>query len=126
MKPIFNLSLILTFVFSAQIGFSQTEINVEKSAEVVAQVAKESKDESEIFKNYSWLNEIVNQEKCQGTKITLRSSTKNSVHKYLIVEEGDNMVMYNSKGDRYCSDTKTVNCIEFYNLDTEEDVWECK
>lgn len=126
MKCIFNLSLILTFVFSAQIGFSQSEINMDKSAEVIAQEAKESKDESEIFKNYSWLKEIVNQEKCEGTTITLRSSSKNSVHKYLIVEDGDTMVMYNTKGDRYCSNTKTVNCIEFYSLDTEEDSWKCK
>lgn len=127
MKSIFNLSLILTFVFFAQGMFAQAEKSPTTSDDLVAEKADESKDEAEIFKNYTWLKEIVNVEKCKGTKVYLRSSSKNAVHKYLVVEQADgSKVMYNHKGDRYCTDSKKLNCIDFYELDTEEDVFECK
>lgn len=127
MKSIFNLSLILAFVFCAQGLFAQADMTLSKSTGVVAENAKESKDESEMFKNYTWLKEKVNVEKCKGTKVTLRSSSKNPVHKFILIEQADGTkVMYNQKGERYCSDSKKLNCIEFYELDTEEDTFECK
>ncbi len=127
MKSIFNLSLILTFVFCAQGLFAQADAPSVKSTDVIAEKAEESKDESEIFKTYTWLSEIVNVEKCTGTKVSLRSSSKNSVHKYILVEQADgSKVMYNAKGERYCTDSKKLNCVDFYELDKEEDSFECK
>jgi len=127
MRSIFNLSLILTFVFCAQGLFAQANTSLTTSSGVVAENAKESKGESEMFNNYTWLKEMVDVEKCKGTKVTLRSSSKNPIHKFILVEQADGpKILYSSKGKRYCTDNKKLNCVDFYELDTEEDAFECK
>lgn len=104
-------------------AFSQTEMTAEKSTE---KVTEESEEVPQIFKDYVWLKEKVNLEDCQGTALSLMTDSAKSYHKYIIIEKDGKKVMYNAKGESYCTDHSSLNCQEFYGLDKELDNWTCK
>jgi len=90
------------------------------------ELTKEIEEIPQIFKDYSWLKEMVNHEDCKGASITVLTSAENSAHNLVVVDKDGKKVMYNASGEYYCSDHATVNCREFYKLDKEVDSWSCK
>lgn len=78
--------------------------------------------DADIFTNYAWLNNIVNQTNCTNEKITLY---KKGAFNYLLVEYDNEDVLYFSSGIRYCSDSKDGFCVNAYDLSEVEKSWRC-
>jgi len=122
MKSILKLSFITSFIFCVNFAFGQTDMTAEKSSDTDT---KEIEEVPQIFKDYSWLKEMVDIENCKGVTVTVLSNSAKSIHKYVVVEQDGKKSMYNSTGKYYCEDHSSINCKEYYKLDTEVDSWKC-
>jgi len=122
MKRSLKLFLLFVLTFCTQFSYAQ----VDGSASMVAEVEKsENEVIPQIFKDYSWLDNVINAKDCSGAKVMVQSKA-DSPHKFVIIEENGKRTMYNAEGKLYCTDSKELNCAEYYKLTNEVDTWKCK
>ena len=74
------------------------------------------------YDDYSWLPNIVDPSNCTSEKITVY---KSSGYIYLAIEIGDDLIIYNAQGTRYCSNGVGLNCLDYYQMEEVLETWEC-
>ena len=72
--------------------------------------------------DYSWLSDLVDFENCDNSSITI---FKSKGYDYLLVETAETSIMYNTGGQRYCTNTATYDCHEYYTIDEIIETWSC-
>ncbi len=123
MKSILKLSFIASLIFCSQLAFGQTEVIAEKSSE---KVTKENEEVPQIFKDYTWLKEMVNPKDCNGTTVSVRKNPESTANEFVLISKNGKRTLYTIEGKQHCADHSSVNCVEFYKLDEEIDSWTCK
>ena len=75
------------------------------------------------FDEFSWLNEIIDQQNC-GTH-TIQVFNNTGAFSYLFVENDDGAILYFEDGSIFCNNTENYSCLEAYDLRTPTDRWIC-
>ena len=73
--------------------------------------------------DFPWLEDLLDLDNCAGTTVSLYSY---GVFSYLFIEHpGEQGILYNSSGVRYCQDRVGFSCIANYNLSGPIETWTC-
>jgi hypothetical protein len=102
-----------------RIKYSFTELNVPKCSQADKVINVTCAEEvitpsvSPLFKDYPFLNLLVDTTKCEGTKIT---EFLKGVHPFIYIETPTSATLYNGTGVFYCKSTPTYNCLALYGL----------
>lgn len=76
-----------------------------------------------IFENYPWLTDLVEQENCSTEKVEVYQS---GIFTYLLVTDADAVaILYNDAGTFYCQSASNFDCVALYNLVGPVDIWDC-
>lgn len=80
-----------------------------------------------LFETYEkWLPSIVQQKDCQGETVSLYKSKANNSVVYLYIEKNGTRILYDDAGNVYCTDSESLDCRNFYELEKPEETWKCK
>jgi hypothetical protein len=102
-----------------RIKYGFTELNVPKCSQADKVINVTCAEEvitpsvSPLFKDYPFLNLLVDTTKCEGTKIT---EFLKGVHPFVYIETPTSATLYNGTGVFYCKSTSTYNCLALYGL----------
>ena len=78
---------------------------------------------TQVFTNYSWLNNIVNPNNCSTDEaVTVYSSGS---YNFIFVETAEGGTLYFQDGTFYCQDSPGYSCVNLYGLSLVEDSWSC-
>ncbi len=74
------------------------------------------------FSDYPWLADIIDVDNCTTEKITVY---RTGAYNYIWIETDNWQTMYFEDGTFYCQESPDFNCLEYYQLDSEQYVWSC-
>ena len=79
---------------------------------------------SVIFNEYPFLNNLIDSNNCNSESVTVYQS---GIYFYVLVEDGENTILYNSEGQLYCQDFSGFNCVDAYGFTSDMivDSWSC-
>jgi len=77
---------------------------------------------SSAFTSYSWLSTYVNQNNCNGEKITVYDAGS---YDFILIQNGNESKLYFEDGTFYCSETASFSCITAYGLNNIAQTWTC-
>lgn len=77
---------------------------------------------NEVFANYSWLGNLVDQNNCDGTTVNVFDL---GAYAFVQIIDNDNATLYFEDGTFYCQDGNNLNCMEAYSLGSPTDSWTC-
>jgi len=87
------------------------------------EVIVENCDDQDLFKAFPWLSSVINSTTCQiGDNVALYNYGR---YEYIIVETNNRRTMYADDGTRYCRDRNNFSCVEIYDLEGPNKVWNC-
>lgn len=110
-----NALMILILGCTVQLGYAQDAVNLdEKTAEVES--AKE-----QLIQKYEWVKAHLDNTDQPVQQITEMRYGRDV--DFVSIETTQSTVIYDHKGNRHCSDTPGLNCIEFYKLREGELSW---
>ena len=75
-----------------------------------------------IFDDYPWLKDLINENDCTGSSISVYQS---GAYQYLFVDGPAGGTLYFQDGTFYCNNTNGYDCVSAYNLTDKVKEWEC-
>jgi len=97
--------------------------NTEDSSSIDTTTTDPINNQDSIFINFSWLDELVDDENCIGTSIHVFDQ---GAFSYLIIETSENTKMYFEDGQFYCQDSQNFSCQTAYQLGDPTYTWSCE
>jgi len=79
-------------------------------------------DDDQIFIEYSWLNDLVDKNNCEG--IVIKEYITSS-YNFIYIEDSNSGNLYFENGTFYCAEAPNYNCLELYGLSTTGYCWSC-
>ena len=78
--------------------------------------------ENELFSDYPWLNNTINQTSCSGTSV---NEYDNDSYAFLYISTPNSGVLYYEDGTLYCTDSPGLDCLQAYSLSNPTATWNC-
>ncbi len=75
-----------------------------------------------IFNTYTWLNNLVDQNNCEGTSINVYDQ---GTYVFIYIQTANGGNLYLGDGTFYCSDSPGFSCVTAYGLGAASDTWNC-
>lgn len=110
-----NALMILTLGCTVQLGYAQDAVNLDETA------VKEKSAKEQLIQKYEWVKAHLNN-KTQPVHHLAEMRFERDVY-FVMIETADGKVVYDNNGNRHCTDSPELNCINFYKLREGELSW---
>lgn len=124
MKALLRNLLLATTLVAASLIATHAQENAPSDSETAVTKAKMDVDKNPILEKYTWVKNIVNPKDCKGESVSLYYNDSSRTY-FLFIESESSRVMYNEEGQVYCTDSKTLDCAKYYELEKQEKSWSC-
>lgn len=78
--------------------------------------------DDQVFTDFPFLSNLVNQQDCENTTISVYES---GIYSFIHIESDMGGQLYFETGLLYCTDSGSFSCVDAYNLGVPNTVWEC-
>lgn len=119
-----NVLIAIAMIGSCVLGVqAQQQVAYSESKKVVAS-PKMDIDNHPLLQKYAWARKIVNCQGCNGESVSLYYNEARKAN-YVIIVAGGKRVMYDEQGRVHCTDLKTLDCTQYYELVKQPESWFC-
>ncbi len=113
-----NSILMLVLCFASNVAIAQDAMMMdnEKMEKAETDNTKES-----LLKKYPWVKSHMQNTALNQLEIMEMKSENNA--EYIVIKTDKDKIMYDKDGNKYCTDSSTLDCKEFYKLSPGDLTW---
>ena len=112
---IFSIALFAFCIVTQPLSAQQADASQSEVA------VKTDSDKDKLLKKYAWLKTHV---KDKANKVlTIKEVLSSGASGFVLIETGVDKILYDKDGVRYCTESSSLNCEEFYKLTPGDLKW---